>query len=66
MYLNCILNLFLKTFLNDLNKKKESITLSCLGLVVCFSSDSPDTGMSFGARQKWPLKVIYEVELQTP
>ncbi len=34
MYLNCILNLFVKTFLNEI---KESITLSCLCLMVCIA-----------------------------
>lgn len=34
--------------------------------MACFARDSPDTGMSFGASQKWALKVIQEVELQTP
>ncbi len=59
MYLNCILNLFVKTFLNYLNEIKESITLSCLfnGL---YCSDRLDTDMMFGARQKsdrWRLSM---------
>lgn len=70
IYSNCVFELYSSFIFKNIfkwpNQKKESITLSCLGLMVCFSSDSPDTGNTFGARQKWLLKVIYEVELQTP